>query len=54
MRPEATTQMRRWWLIALTIVIALAIYFLAIGAPPKPQNTPTGAQSPDGPATPRP
>jgi hypothetical protein len=51
MRPEGptTTHLRRWWLIALVVVIAFAIWFLAVGAPPRPQETPTGAQAPDAP-----
>jgi hypothetical protein len=53
MRPESrtTTQLRRWWVIALIIVIALAIYFLAIGAPPKPRLAPPGTPSSQAPAT---
>ncbi len=48
----ATSQLRRWWLMALAIVAVLAIWFLAKGAPPKPQETQTGAQSPDAPRPP--
>jgi hypothetical protein len=56
MRPEArtTTQLRRWWLIALIIVIALAIWFVARGAPPKPRMTPPGTLPSQAPASQQP